>query len=104
MNLLLKKLLIRCAFFILLVIITEGFAYAAIGLLGHLIGQIRGTSVIYAEQTERIRALLDVEYPVREALDQVLGWRYRPGYRKGNDVGSLHRLRRQRLDAQTPPD
>ena len=104
MTLVLKNLLIRCMFFILLVIITEGLAYAALWLWGPLIGEVRRTSVIYTEQTVRIRALLDVEHPLREVLDQVLGWRYRPGYRKGNDIVSLQGLRSERLYAQTPPN
>ena len=91
-------------FFILLVIITEGLAYTALGLLGPLIGEVRRTSVIFAEQTERIRALLDVEHPLRHVLDQLLGWRYRPGYREGNDMVSLQGLRSERIYAQIPPD
>ena len=91
-------------FFILLVIITEGLAYTVLWLFRPLIGEVRRTSVIYAEQTERIRALLDVEHPLREVLDQMLGWRYRPGYRKGNDIVSLQGLRSKRAYAQIPPD
>ena len=104
MTLLSKKLLIWCMFFISVVIITEGLAYTALWLLRPLIGELRRTSVIYAEQTERIRALLDVEHPLREVLDQMLGWRYRPGYRKGNDIVSLQGLRSKRAYAQIPPD
>ena len=100
MSLPLKKVLLACITFLGLVIVAEGLAYTTLWLLP---GEIRRTSVIYAEQTNQIRALFDAEHPARLVWDELLGWRYRAGYRKGDDIVSPQGLRSHRIYAKSAP-
>ena len=98
-----RHMLTRAVFLIVLVSVTEALAYAALGLFGHVVGDIRPTSAIYAEQTTRIQTILDASHPSREIFDPLLGWRYRAGYRQGNDEVNTQGLRSERLYDPLPP-
>jgi hypothetical protein len=55
--------------------------------------EIRTTGDIYAEQSDRIQALLARAGSGRDVFDLALGWRYRPGYRSGDDAVNAEGLR-----------
>lgn len=81
----------------------EGGAYLAIRLLNPRTGgEIRRTSDILAEQSARIRDLLDTTVVRREVLDFTLGWRYRAGYSGRDDLLSSQGLRGAREYEPTP--
>lgn len=89
-----KQLAIYVSFIAILFMITEIGSYAVLTLGKGILGNTRRLSTIYAEQTERILELLNEnEVSHREVLDANLGWRYRPGYRKGEDIISIQGLR-----------
>jgi lysophospholipase L1-like esterase len=75
-------------------VLLEGGAFLAILVADPLTGgEIRRTRDILAEQSARIRDLLDTTVARREMLDVTLGWRYRAGYSGPGDQLSSQGLR-----------
>lgn len=73
---------------------VEASAHLLIWLSGPFLAEeIRSTGDIYAEQSERIRTMLDEDGSGRSLFDARLGWRYRPGYRDAEDAINRQGLR-----------
>lgn len=98
-----KQLAIYISFIAILLAITEIGSYALLILGKSILGDTRRLSAIYAEQTVRILELLNENgQSHREVLDNNLGWRYRPGYQKGEDIINSQGLRSGRNYALKP--
>jgi GDSL-like Lipase/Acylhydrolase family len=84
--------------------VTEATSYVGLRLAPRVLQQrIRRTPDIFAEQSEKLRQLLDTTAKHREVLDSALGWRYRAGFQKGGDQVSIQGLRSDRVYASKPP-
>lgn len=98
-----RRRVIVVLFALILAGITEALSYATIYVAnGFLEEKIQRTSVIYAEQSERIRALLRNRNTSFGMVDSVLGWRYRPGFESATDKLNGMGLRSSRDYAQLP--
>jgi len=83
---------------------TEGLCRLAIRLSRPLLAEeIRTTSDIFHEQSDKIQLLLDSTHTYRVVLDSILGWRYRPGYRDSADAINSQGLRSPREYEPEPP-
>src|SRR3972149_3879229 len=72
---------------VLVVGMLEGFSVMAIRLTQRVLDEpIRRTAGIFAEQSDKIRRLLDPNRNDLLALDSSLGWRYRADYRSNDNV------------------
>jgi hypothetical protein len=99
-----KTALFTAALIVLVVAAIEGIARVAIIVLLPRMGiDGRSTREIYAEQSDRLRTMLRDVDSSREVVDSVLGWRYRPGYRRGGDAVTPQGLRGDRLYDSLPP-
>ena len=84
--------------------VIEAVSYVGLWLAPSVLHQsIRRTPEIFAEQSAKLRQLLDTAAKHREVLDSALGWRYRAGFQKGGDQISGQGLRSARVYATTPP-
>jgi hypothetical protein len=82
----------------------EGLSLLAIRLSRpFLYEEIRTTRDIFREQSTRIERLLDLDSSHMLALDPVLGWRYRAGYRDSLNAINSQGLRSTRRYASQPP-
>ncbi|MGQ0715414.1 MAG: SGNH/GDSL hydrolase family protein [Gemmatimonadaceae bacterium] len=100
-----KKVAFIAILVLLLLAIAEGASRVALAVVAPAMGiDVRSTRAIYAEQTARVRALLDENSPPRETIDSALGWRYRPGYRNGADAVTMQGLRADRVYDSMPPN
>jgi lysophospholipase L1-like esterase len=82
---------------------AEGLSRAAIKLARPLlVEEIRGTDDIFREQSHRIKRLLDPDSAGSLALDPLLGWRYRAGYRDSANTINDQGLRGERRYARHP--
>lgn len=80
-----------------MVIVLEVLSMAGIWALSRAASiPIRRKATIYAEQSDRIRTLIDGTGTRREQLDPLLGWRYRPSFAKDGDVISAQGARSER--------
>lgn len=87
----------------LVVACAEGVSYAALYLFNRRSDEpILTRRAIYADQSARIRALLDTVRPRMVELDSELGWRYRAGFKNGVTRISAQGLRSRRLYARKP--
>lgn len=76
----------------------------AIAVVNPITGrEIRRRADIFAEQSARIRALLDTAVHRREMYDNTLGFRYRAGYEGADDRLSPQGTRGGRIYQPTPP-
>ncbi len=97
-----KKALFFGILLLVTVALVEGAARVALAVVAPRIGMdVRSTNAIFAEQSARVRTLLDDTE--REVIDSTLGWRYRPGYRNGADAVTAQGLRGDRLYDSLPP-
>lgn len=63
----------------------------------------RAGSALLHEQAQRIALMLDTTRPVRDAVDSLLGWRYKPGYSAATNHLNAQGLRSLRLYDSVPP-
>jgi len=99
-----RRLLLGMAAALIALSVMEATSYVGLRLAPRVLQQrIRRTPDIFAEQSEKLRQLLDTTAKHREVLDSALGWRYRPGFQKGGDEISAQGLRSDRLYASAPP-
>lgn len=98
-----KRLLFSAVLLLLVLTVVEvgAFVLARVGT-AQLGFDFRRTPDIYAEQSERIRRLLDEDGAQREVLDPVLGWRYRAGYENDGDRINAQGLRSDREYPSSP--
>jgi hypothetical protein len=68
-----------------------------------LVEPIRRRSDILREQSRRIASLLDTSKSHREAIDSLLGWRYRPGFVSATDHINRQGLRSRREYSDVAP-
>lgn len=86
------------ALIFILLVFVEGGSYLVEFLSPRLLVEpIKRRSTILREQTERIARLLDTTRAHREALDSILGWRYRSGYSSASDHINSQGLRARRV-------
>jgi hypothetical protein len=84
--------------------VIELGSWAAIHLLsGRLDEPIRRTRFILAEQQRWMRQIIDSNGVALVELDTLLGWHYRPGYRRGVHVISPQGFRGEKLYQTKPP-
>src|SRR5690242_15116262 len=89
---------------VLVLAVVEGAARLITPVADRALGEdIRPTTTIYAEQSERIRELLDTTVPHRLQIDSILGWRYAPNFHDAHDQLDAMDLRSDRDYAPTPP-
>ncbi|HET7565345.1 MAG TPA: SGNH/GDSL hydrolase family protein [Gemmatimonadaceae bacterium] len=89
---------------VLALAVVEGAAWLITPVADRVLGEdIRPTTKIYAEQSQRIRELLDSTTPHRLQIDSILGWRYAPNFRDARDQLNAMALRSDREYAPTPP-
>jgi hypothetical protein len=82
-----KRWIFRAILLGFFLLVLEGISWLGITLLGH--GEIRRTSDIYADQSEKIRQLLDPDIPNKlMEIHPVLGWRYAANFK--DDVHQLN--------------
>jgi lysophospholipase L1-like esterase len=99
-----RRLILGMAAALIALVVVEATSYVGLRLAPRLLQEpIRRTPDIFAEQSAKLRQLLDTTAAHREVLDSALGWRYRAGFRKGGDQISAQGLRSDRLYASTPP-
>jgi len=98
-----QKVVMYATLIVILIMISEVGSYVGLMLGKQWFGDVRRLTTIYEEQTDRILQLLDESGEShREVLDPKLGWRYRPGYRKGDDVINSQGLRNTRTYSIRP--
>ncbi|HEX6967170.1 MAG TPA: hypothetical protein VF166_15375, partial [Gemmatimonadaceae bacterium] len=98
-----RRMLFPIVMAVLLFLVLEGGARLITPVADRVLGEnIRPTTQIYAEQSERIRELLDPTTPQRLQLDSILGWRYAPNYHGAHDQLNAMALRSDRDYAPAP--
>jgi len=90
--------------FVILFTILELGAYAIIAVSRPLFSEpIRRTADIYREQTDYVRRWLRMDERGRDAVDPIVGWRYRAGFSNGRNSINSHGLRSLREYEATAP-
>lgn len=75
---------------VLVVVVLELISALGIMVLGRIDEPVRRTGTIYAEQSARIREVIDSANTAALIIDSVTGWSPRPGHRRaGHEINSL---------------
>jgi len=98
------RLLFSAIITVVVLIVLETFSWVAITVLSSRLSEpIRRTRDILADQTTRIRQMLENEQHLYVIFDRDLGWRQRPGYRSPLYTIGPDGLRGLRAYAPRPP-
>ncbi len=90
---------------LLVVALAEGVSYSALFLYNRRSAEpILTRRAIYADQSARIRALLDTVPPGMVEMDSELGWRYRDGFSDGLDRITAQGVRGRRRYTSEPAE